>query len=118
MARTATRPRGAAPEQLTIPTGQELANQGADAVYEHAGGWAEVVRHAIRVVAAQMETFTMEDIREKVQSWDLPKPKHPNAWGAVMRRASLDGEIVQTGSYKPSENPKARGRTVAEWRAA
>ncbi len=68
-------------------TGEELRDEGmalsAEAEDRNNPGWDERALDAIRFVAEDNEYFTSDDVREHFSE----EPHHPNAWGAVWKKA-------------------------------
>lgn len=90
----------------------DAAASGADNAYEN---WVE---SAVGYVLGYPEKyFQADDVRNYALSCGLPDAPEPRAWGAVMRRASSQGDIVAMG-YETNQNPKAHKRPARVWRHA
>lgn len=57
-----------------------------------------------------------EDARAFAIEAGLPKPPHPNAWGAVSMGMAARLQIEKTGVYRASRSVKSHGRTQPFWR--
>lgn len=75
--------------------------------------WMDLASAAIRRLAATGNTFTIDDLREVLQT----KPKSANAYGTAFSHAERRGEIVVV-SMTHSKRPEAKGRRIMVWRAA
>lgn len=52
--------------------------------------------------------MTGEDIRAKVEQ--VTTPKHPNAWGALIRTLVTKGILKPTGHYRKMQRPTSHSR--------
>lgn len=75
--------------------------------------WVERARGAVTILASQRETFTTDDVWERVDGKAATHERR--AMGAVMRWAEREGLIRKAGGYVPSRRPECNGRPVAVW---
>lgn len=64
---------------------------------------------AISKLRKRKSGYTGEDIRFKLSESKI-KPNHPNAWGALIRKAQNDDLITATGEYRHMVAPTSNGR--------
>lgn len=75
--------------------------------------WVRRARKAIRDLAADRDTFTTDDVWERV-----PRTGEPRALGALMVEAADEGVIVRTDDTIPSRLPARHSRPVRVWASA
>ena len=95
----------------------DLAVEGADRA--HAASDAEFKAHAratILEVGRLNPTFTADDIVNYCHVRGLPLPENGSAWGAVFRRLSADGLIIQTGEFRKSTRTSRHADLQRVWR--
>lgn len=73
--------------------------------------WAAEVDKVIDLFAADLETFTSDEVRAVV----VREPHHDNAWGARFANAARQGIIVKVG-YRQSTRTAGHARAVAVWK--
>jgi hypothetical protein len=85
--------------------GMALAEEAADI------DWKDAWRQTIALLAAIGDPFCSDDVRAIAgDPWD-----HPNAAGAIMRRAATEGLIELIG-YRKSERPALHSHPIGLWR--
>lgn len=72
--------------------------------------WIELCHSAIALFMRDGHEFTIDDVYALV-----PKPPHPNHYGAMMSALRKHGLIEETG-YVVSKRVAANGRRVLKWR--
>lgn len=80
------------------------------------GEWSDYVVHSIRLFSRSRDKFTTEQFREWFAGLGGEEPHHPNAWGAVFRKAALAGVIEPTCDFVKSRHAAAHSRVVGVWR--
>lgn len=105
-------------DQLPIDFSRQLGEAGMqrtlDAEREE---WLAAAMESIREFASMTgwHEFKTEDFR----AWYEPiagKPHDHHVWGAITRRARVEGLIVWTGRFANSVSPKTHGHPVRVWR--
>ena len=74
--------------------------------------WLERFRHAIRVTAEKMESFTSDDVLRAFPS--LEECEEKRVIGAAFR--SLSGDVIIPGEYRNSDRRKSHARPKRVWR--
>ncbi len=126
--------------QMTLPdaprppqrpaSGEELQRLGREAVERRNREWSEGAYQRLCGVAymAVDRSFTADEWHKHCEGESVPaffiraitplqQPSHPNAYGAVVKRAYREGIIERTGRWVKSKRPAAHGRQIPEWRA-
>ena len=71
--------------------------------------WFEAAAVALEEVAASMELFTTDDLRDKI-----PPPGNPNWWGILFRRFVNMGRIQSKG-FQTSRTSTRKGGVLRVW---
>ena len=74
--------------------------------------WKETTADIILHLAQTKQTFTTDDVWERVT-----KPLNPRALGPVMKLAQKSGWIEPTSEFISSKRPVAHARPVRVWRS-
>jgi hypothetical protein len=53
-----------------------------------------------------------EELRFTLRALGLPKPRHHNAWGALINTALRRGYIVKTGAYSQMSSSRSHARST------
>lgn len=95
---------------LDLQVGRQLRDEGMARVLDHTPDeWKNQFEHAIEVLAAKLESFTVVDVRLICGD----PPGHPNAFGAMMGSALKRGLIKQLKDDPiHSPRPSAHGRKL------
>ena len=105
-----------------MATGEWLKAEGTARVEENAGEiWNRRARcrmyYWIDWILPTDDTFTMDDVWEFWEQTDLEPPHHPNAIGALVRKAKRDGIMHATGEFVPSSRPNQRATMIPVYKA-
>lgn len=94
--------------------GMHSAVAHADAVIE---SWSEKAYQMLPTFIATRgsDEFMAEDARIWAERRGLPHPPSERAWGAVIRRAAINGLIKFVG-YAKTTNPRAHRTPAALWK--
>lgn len=89
--------------------GQErvMANQGDE--------WKEKALSVVEDLSRRLHHFSADDVREECTRRGVGEPSHQNAWGSLLRVASMRFGLKRTGRYVPSRCVKSHARMIAEW---
>ena len=79
--------------------------------------YEQCLRFAKYFVASSRGTFTNEDIKDLYTSLNLPEPKEPRVWGAVIRELNKSGLLIHVG-YTVYKKKEGHARPCSIWRAA
>jgi hypothetical protein len=82
-----------------------------DDALEAAGQWVDQALLAVAAIASTGRQFQCWDL---VDGYGLPEPTTTAAWGALMRRAKVQGLVRRVG-YEQSRRPETKGSAVAVW---
>lgn len=108
------------PFQYQLPTGDELALQGAQRAVDHAdrveNDWSGRAYAMLVDYATGHQEFMTEDARKWASDAGLPPPPSARAWGAITLRASKEG-IIHAIGYRPTKNPSAHRTPATLWRS-
>lgn len=74
--------------------------------------WKDQALQTVRDLAREFETFTTDEVWERIGS-----PIEPRAMGAVMRRAQRMGFIKPTMMVKNSTRPQCHARPLRVWKS-
>jgi hypothetical protein len=77
--------------------------------------WFEAALRCVSYLAATRVSFTTDDVWEVLNALPDVSTHEPRALGAVMRRASKQGCIEPSFSYRPSSRTECHGRPVRVW---
>lgn len=107
---------------MTTTTGPDLRDAGvADVLAADTAahrGYAELVEHAIAVLALHRETFTAEDARELLErTFPDARAHSDNVLPAVFAGARARGLIRPVG-YTQAQRPSAHARVIRVWQGA
>ena len=69
--------------------------------------WVEEARRAVWWCATQMDTFTTDDVWDRLDSREVPPPREPRAMGPIITRATKAKAITDTGERVPSRRRHA-----------
>jgi len=84
----------------------QAREEGLDRVTSNNATWMEeAMRKLSRLPSGRI--CTGEGIRITLQ---MGAPKHPNAWGALIRQGVRLGYLKKTGEYRPMKTKKSHGR--------
>jgi len=98
-------------DQITTPTGEELAQAGMTQVLDNElDAWKTVVLRHVEALPVGFR-FTPEWI---VNRAGMP-PKHPNSMGAMLRHLAGVGLIKWTGEVRKSQRPDRHAGIVRVW---
>lgn len=98
-------------------TAQEARDEAITRVEENAApDWKTFARIAVKLCAAQHETFTTDDVLRYMPSG--VETHEPRAWGAIMRNMARQGLIESTPEYRVSSSAKCHARPKRVWRQA
>ena len=75
------------------------------------------LQFATGFVKSARNTFTSEDMKDAYAARNLPEPKEPRVWGAVIRELNKSGLLVHAG-YTRYKNKAGHGKPTNLWRAA
>ena len=90
-----------------ISEGERLRDKGMQAAAAAQGQeWLGKAYEAIVTIAKHMPKFSVDDVLRIFTD----QPRHPNAWGAVWRRARKEGIIISTGEIIRSTIPRKHRR--------
>lgn len=106
--------------QLAIDVGAALRDVGIARTMEAEGEtWMLRALDELRRFSSDpsWSEFKTEDFRVWLAGF-LPPPHSSNVWGALTRRACLEGIIRWTGKYAPSVSPKTHAHPVKVWATA
>jgi hypothetical protein len=81
---------------LFSDTAETLRDEGITSVTQHNENWMTQALSKLHSHPRNVEV-TGEDLKVWLLRNGLPKPKHHNAWGALIRSAATSGMIVLTG---------------------
>ena len=79
--------------------------------------WKEQAFEALRWVVRMRPTFTSDDIWERLDALEIPRPVERSVMGSITMRGARDGLIVKTGR-RVKTRQKQRHRELDEWMAA
>lgn len=92
---------------------------GQERVMENQGDeWKEKALSVIADISHRLHRFSADDVREECQRRGVGEPSHKNAWGSLLRVASMRLGLKRTGRYLPSRCVSSHSRMIAEWEAA
>ena len=93
--------------------GLALGHAMAEVAGKHAGDdWMEMALEALRTHATAHKYFTTEQVRGAHP--ELPEPPDKRAWGAVTRKAKVEG-IIRAHGWMRSQNLSRHGMHVTVW---
>lgn len=112
---------------MSISEGSALRDQGMELAIDHAEqvdpGWKErayeKLLQFVNIYSVNMgiKTFMAEDIRSWAYAHGLQRPPSGRAWGGLVRRAALEGVIVQV-AIGQVKNKTAHCANAGVWRKA
>ena len=79
--------------------------------------WTTSALQRIQRFAPGVE-YTGEDIRFKLRKAGLPRPRHPNHWGALIRIATQRGLLTDTNKVVPMVSESSHRRRTPVYRVA
>lgn len=79
--------------------------------------WRNLAYHELVGVARRLPEFTADDVRAAIDRANLGDPHHPNVFGALMKRAQLEGVAEITDRTKMSERKDAHRHRNPVWRS-
>lgn len=78
--------------------------------------WVVSAEKALLYVSMSLQTFSTDDVWDRLRMLSVPAPREPRALGPVMRRAVRDGLIKAVG-YAASERPERHCAPVRMYQA-
>lgn len=97
---------------------EQLKLDGIERVEAHASMvWLDEADAAVSVLCTIGLDFTTDDIWKLLEQ-STARTHDPRAMGAVMRRAALEGRLLNTGMFRKSRRPDCHRRPLAVWRPA
>jgi hypothetical protein len=79
--------------------------------------YEQCLRFATGFVKSARNTFTSEDMKDAYAARNLPEPKEPRVWGAVIRELNKSGLLIHVG-YTVYKKKEGHSRPCSIWRAA
>jgi len=98
--------------------GKKLRDEGMERVTQHNLSWLSsgiAIMRQQRNKMAGIEA-TGEMVKHHLMKCGLPKPAHPNAWGAMIRQAVHLHLLVDTGKSTHAIDAKSHACRVPVWR--
>jgi len=102
-------------DQMDLFGGEKRKRDGINRVSGNNAVWMNMVIPVIRKLASTGSSFTSEDVRVECGKQQIPRPSHPNAWGAAFNTASKRNIIERIGNDK-NHLASAHARIVGVWR--
>jgi len=99
-------------------SGETLRDRGIEKVSRNNESWMEqALKIAVLYVRAWREhDFTGEDVRFYCETV-VESPKHPNAWGALIKELSRRKVIRATGKYRQPKDKSSHSRAIQVYEA-
>lgn len=100
--------------------GEKLRDEGIAQVIEATDDeWKQEAFDAIRNTALNHEFFTMDDIHDTADRFDLMPARSPPVWGGLVKAALKDGimEISPNHGWVKSRRPVAHARPIPVYRS-
>jgi len=95
--------------------GEQRKHEGINRVSNNNVIWMDMVIPVIDALASTGAPFTAEDLRVECGKQQIPRPTHPNAWGAAFNTAAKMNLIERVG-YDKNRLASAHARAVGLWK--
>jgi hypothetical protein len=94
--------------------GERRKREGIALVESHNPDWSARALAQLHDLASIFPHVTADDLRARMNG---DEPEHPNAYGAVFRRAAARGWLEPTDATCRSRRPDAHARRLQVWRS-
>jgi len=93
-----------------MTTGQQLKQEGLDAVEWSHMSWIDQMRYLAHQIWAARKEVSTDDLQDYVSHNLMPAPDKPNAWGAIFR-----GTCWRELRRQKSRIPSNHAREIRVW---
>jgi hypothetical protein len=95
-----------------------LKEEGQDRVEENNAEFVQIMR-SVAVGLAKVRPYITTDMLQDWAEWEGISPKHPNAWGSLIRPGMAvdeSGLKWEACGFQTSKRRSAHGRIIRRWR--
>jgi hypothetical protein len=102
--------------QFDLFAGMALRDKGMEQVFANSGEWKDIAYEYLVKLTPRYVDLTGESIKVLIMNAGCPQPHHCNAWGPLIKKATSNGVLRFTGTYRLARTKKRHASVVRVYR--